>query len=554
MEEYVVTVKKGIDLDQFYDEMETPGGSDTIPDREVDCYNRRPISRNTGYILSSEEVDNLKNDPRILDVVPQEILNTIRIKPVWTQTSNDWDKDNYLPESTQRNWGLYRCTRGTQVSNWGYGATVDTSGTAMTTSSGKNVDVVIVDGHLNINHPEFALNEDGTGGSRVIQYNWYQHTSELGLGSNGTYVYPTGSSLFTQDENHGMHVAGTAVGNSQGWARDANIYNISPYASNPNTTAANYIFDYIRAWHNKKAINPLTGRKNPTILNNSWGSSYAIPRSGMTVNYRGTNYSSPVDASLRSYGIMDFDATYVYPLAYVTSLIVDIEDAVDSGIIFVGAAGNEYTKIDVNGGTDYNNYVNYGGFNYYYHRGSWNSSAARSGVGGQKLSVCVGAVSAYTNERKADFSNCGPRIDVYAPGEYIISALHSSGGSAVLTNDYRNSTYKIGKYSGTSMASPQVCGVLACALEQYPNMNQKDIHEYLNQHSTRNQMYDTDGGYTDTNDLQDPSNVFGKYLYYKKERLSDGLSGPINSYGTRKSSENGVKYPRINMRITKRTS
>lgn len=549
MEEYIVTVKKGTDLDQFYDDMETSGGCDCIPSREVTCYNRRPISRNTGYILSFEEVEALKNDSRVLDITPQKLLDSMQIRPLWTQTTTDWDKSG-TSATTNRNWGLYRSTIGSQVASWGSNGIVDASGTALTTSSGKNVDVVIVDGHLDPTHPEFSVNEDGTGGSRVNQYNWYQHTAELGLGANGTYVYPTGSGLLNGDDNHGMHVAGTAVGNSQGWARDVNIYNISPYSTNPNTLAANYTFDYIRAWHNKKPINPITGRKNPTIINNSWGSSYTLTRSSITsINYRGTTYSPPfTDVQLNSYGLRDFDGTYVYTQAYYTPYLVDVEDAVDSGIIFVGAAGNEFTKIDIEGGLDYNNYILYGGYGYYYHRGSWNSSATRSGIGGQRLTVCVGALSSLVNESKATFSNCGPRVDIYAPGVNIISSLHTSGGSAILVNDFRNSSYKLGKYQGTSMASPQVCGILACLLEQYPNMNQDDIHKYLDQHSTKNQITATTGGYTDDTDLQGSDN---EYLYYKKERLETGVSIPRYSYSSRKSLQNGVKYPRVNTRITK---
>ena len=79
-------------------------------------------------------------------------------------------------------------------------------------------------------------------------------------------------------------------------------------------------------------------------------------------------------------------------------------------------------------------------------------------------------------------------------------------------------------------------------------MNQEDIHEYLNQHATKNQITTTSGGYTDNTDIQGSDN---EYLFYKKERLEDGVSVPRNSYGTRKSNVNGVKYPRINMRVTK---
>ena len=550
MEKYIVTVKKGTDLEEFYNDMETPGGCDCIPEREIECCDRRSISRNTGYVLTSEESEIIKNDPRVLDVISKELLDSIEIKPAWTQTSTDFDKSG-TSASTNRNWGLYRCILGSQVSNWGSNGTVDASATITATSSGKNVDVVIVDGHLNKNHPEFAVNSNGTGGTRVIEYNWYQHTNELGLGENGTYTYPSGSDLLNGDDNHGMHVAGTVAGNTQGWARDSNIYSISPYSTNPNTLASNYLFDYIRAWHNKKSVNPITGRKNPTILNNSWRISYSIQRSDITsITYRGTTYNSPfTDDQLRSYGIVNFDAFFVDGLAYFTSYIVDVEDAVDEGIIFVGAASNESTKIDVEGGVDYDNSLNVDGFSLVYHRGSMNSAAARSGIGGQRLSVCVGAVSALVNESKATFSNCGPRVDVYAPGVNIISSLHTSGGDATLVNDSRNSSYKLGKYDGTSMASPQVCGVLACLLEQYPNMSQSDIMSHLEQNSKTNQMTTTSGGYTDNTDIQGSSN---SYLFYKKERVETGTPTPRYTYSARKANTNGVKYPRVNSRVTKR--
>ena len=553
MEKYLVTVKKGVDINEFYDDMETPGGSSTIPGRKVDCYDRRPISRNTGYILSEEEVIELKNDSRIIGIEPQSILDSMIVRPTWTQTSSDWDKSS-TSTNTNRNWGLYRCVNGAQVSNWGSDGTVDATSTITTTSSGKNVDVVIVDGHLNINSPEFAVNDDGTGGTRVQQFNWLSLTSIVTGGENGTYTYRSGASLNNGDDNHGQHVAGTVAGNTQGWARDANIYYMSPYDSASSTTiTSDRVFEYIRAWHNQKSINASTGRRNPTIVNNSWGSYYSILRSSITsIVHRGTNYTSGFTDNdfQNTYGIRDFNATNVYSKAYIVAgYAADIEDAVDDGIIFVGAAGNESEKIDIEGGTDYNNYIAAGGYGYYYHRGSWATAATVSGVNGARLSVCVGAISSLVNESKADFSNCGPRVDVYSPGYYIISSLQSSGGGVTLVDDYRDSNYKLGKYDGSSMASPQVCGVLACLLEQYPNMNQSDIMSYLEQNSKTNQMTTTNGGYNDDTDIQGSSN---SYLFYKKERVETGTPTPRYTYSARKASTNGVKYPRINSSVTKR--
>jgi hypothetical protein len=550
MTKYIVTVKKGTDIESFYNDMETLGGDSRIPSRQVSCYDRRPTSRNTGYDLEDGEIESLLKDNRVLDIQSQSLVDSLITKPLWTQTSSDWDKSS-TPTNTNRNWSLYRCVNGSQVSNWGSNGTSDASATITTTSSGKDVDVLIVDGHLNTSHPEFAVNDDGTGGSRVQQFNWYSLTNEITGGANGSYAYRSGTDLNNANDNHGMHVAGTVAGNTQGWARDANIYYVSPYDGQ---IASQYLFEYIRAWHNQKSINSDTGRRNPTIVNNSWGSYYELTRSSVTaISYRGTSDSdgSWTDNELDAYGIRDYTASNITVNAYIPSFIADIEDAVDDGIIFVGAAGNDSTKIDVEGGTDYDNYVT-SGSNYYYHRGNWTSAGAVSGTGGARLSVCVGAVSALVNESKATFSNCGPRVDIFAPGDNIISPVNDgtvSGGSVTTVNDSRNSSYKLTKYDGTSMASPQVCGVLACLLEQYPNMNQSDVIDYLNQHAKGSQMTTTSGGFTDDTDLQGADN---EYLFYFKERPETGVSIPRHTYSSRNSSTNGVKYPRTNRMVTKR--
>ena len=84
--------------------METAGGSSTVPDREVTCYDRRPISRNTGYDLEDNEVAPLLNDDRVIAIDPQSLLDSIQTRPVWTQTSSDWDKDA-APASNQKKLG-----------------------------------------------------------------------------------------------------------------------------------------------------------------------------------------------------------------------------------------------------------------------------------------------------------------------------------------------------------------------------------------------------------------------------------------------------------------
>lgn len=536
LQEYLVTVKNFEDLEQFYEDMETPGGSLYIPDREVDVALRRPISRNTHYMLTAEEAELVKQDSRVLDVISKAEIDLIEINPLYTQTSTGWNKSNTL-SNTHRNWGLLRCVEGVQRSNWGSDGTTSQTGTIDVTSSGKNVDVVIVDGHLDPTHPEFAVNSDGTGGTRVIQYNWFQHNPQVTGGGAGTYVYTpyidAGNADRTDDNNHGIHVAGTVAGNTHGWARDANIYNINPYSTNVNgTLGSTVLFDYIREFHRTKSVNSVTGYRNPTVVNNSWGSSFTIAKTSITnVFWRGTNYTNgfTVDANLDGWGLVNRTTNNVIISAWTSALIADVVDAINDGIIMIGAAGNESFKIDSSGGNDYDNTITWSGTTRNYHRGSWNTSGGTS--------ICVGSVSILVNESKADYSNCGSRIDVYAPGTMIISGIHTE---TTTVGDPRNSTYRLTKYQGTSMASPQVCGVVACLLEQYPRMKQSDVKNYLNTHCTLNQMTDTGGGYTDNTSLQGSTN---RYLFYKKERSTSGSVYPRLSYSTRATS--GSVWPRL---------
>ena len=65
---YNVTMKNHSDCEQFYDDMETLGGTSNIPDRECHCCRRRSISRNTVYKLTYAEAEKLLADERVAAV------------------------------------------------------------------------------------------------------------------------------------------------------------------------------------------------------------------------------------------------------------------------------------------------------------------------------------------------------------------------------------------------------------------------------------------------------------------------------------------------------
>jgi hypothetical protein len=874
--EYIVTVYNYNDLPSIYLDLETKEKAPPTTDilRAVECTDRRPSSRNTVYRLTNWEAQELKNDPRVrsVELIPSELgiqagTNTI------TQTSTAWDKSG-TTSNTMKNWALLRCTEGVQRTGWGGtgyqgngSGTPSQTGTINLTQSGKNVDVVVVDGDgIVFNHPEYAVNADGTGGSRAIQYNWAQHNPQVTGGSAGTYAYSV--------SDHATHVSGTIAGNTQGWARKANIYNIFYYAGAVGNNTFPYVMDYVREFHRTKSINVATGKKNPTITNNSWGMSIFPGEWSLTditaVTYRGTRYTpggapvytgysgvctanarlaqldgfenhgnritttgpyvspggsiltkpgsweqqgqqaaltiftapsasyeltvqgparielinnvavdaisgvmnvtsgitvnqgatvietfSATDATTQGGTIetdirqtLDLLNTAVYTITFTTDLNVadapspiiavamsltvvtestpatasvstitnsllgaasltvsttptvgnsddgywtlnlpfnisylgnsyntvyvgtnhyltftagsanyvslgpsnpnlpkimwscadnsvqriyygvegtapnrtyrvrvegtastggivgspnmvneyvfyeavpaqidlqlgvnarktsgggftteqlntwgfiadqripvrvaaldsDIEDAIDEGIIYVGAAGNGRWKHDVPGGLDWDNTFEmanrYAGSvtqPYYYMRGTSPTANDTTANGGYDIpNICVGSVDTIQVDQKVLYSDCGPGVDIWAPGTYIISALPSG------INDPRSGSYFLGKFSGTSMASPQVCGVLACALEVYPNMNQTQAKAYILAYAKSNQLTASTGGPTDGQDLQGAPNLF---LYYKKEREINGNVFPKFNYKPRPTV--GQLWPRLRIK------
>ena len=547
LKEWIVTLHRREDLESFYDDMETPGGNLFIPDRAVEVANKRPISRNTHYMLTHDEVALIKADDRVWDVELAELIE-ITLKPHYTITNGEFDKST-TNDASDINWGLLRNSEETNRSNWGGNGTSLVVDNLTITSSGKNVDVVIVDGHMDPDHPEFAVNSNGTGGTRVQQFNWFSLTNAVTGGSNGTYVYTPyvdgGDAGRTDDNNHGCHVAGTVAGNTQGWARDANIYNISPYSTNPNTLSSTIMWDYIRQWHNTKAINPTTGRRNPTVTNNSYGSSILTNYTGSyttgavtRVNYRGVDFNpgrNLTTAELQARGFFAPSLTMSIP-NYFTSRNADMQDAINDGIIIVASAGNDYWKTVNASDQDYNNtyFMTYNGFEYlwYLHRGTG------SGAGYAPV-INVGATSNDTQEDKAPFSNIGSQVDIFAAGEAIQSSLHSGG-----INDLRNSSYQFGKYQGTSMSGPQVAGVLALLAESWPNITQAEAQAWLINKASVDQMQDTAADDPmDTNSLQGAPNL---YLRWINQRSTTGTTFPQKNFRPRPTT--GITYPRTRIR------
>lgn len=118
----------------------------------------------------------------------------------------------------------------------------------------------------------------------------------------------------------------------------------------------------------------------------------------------------------------------------------------------------------------------------------------------------------------------------------------NSGGDVSSTSASGTVTpgYFYEKYNGTSMAAAQVTGLLALALETYPNLTQSEAKAYITSRGSQlSKLQVTTGGYTDTASLQGGTN---RVAYYYKERKSEGAILPKLDYKLRPAS--GSVYPR----------
>jgi len=493
--EYIVTLNKGVDYAQFNQEMIASTGGGDIPNRTVDVADARPGSaRNTHYALTQDEVTALKNDPRVLDIeIPPDQDDSLEIG-ITTRTDATFYKGT--SDSGQYvDWGKRRHSIQQETATW----STSLSGSYDYALDGTGVDVVIQDSGLQVDHPEFT---DHNGNSRVMQIDW---AAESGLS------FTQASNHYEDRDGHGTHVAGTAAGKTFGWAKGARIYSVKvsglEYSGGGGIAVSN-VFDCIKLWHRNKPVDPITGKKRPTIVNASWGYSAGLGSSTniTSISYRGSTYNSSNDSSwasnlasgsagrahmLATYGLYPYltNSGYRVPVR-VTSVDTDVQELIDEGVHVCIAAGNNSFKVDVSGGDDYNNIVFFSGSNRAYHRGSSPYSDE---------AFMVGSLLAQSSpsDSKVSFSSTGPGVDIYAAGDEITSTFSNSNryNDAAYWGD---SNFRQGNIQGTSMASPQVCGVGAMYLQANPGLSPAELRTMIHNDCFIGMPAGTLTGYSDT--------------------------------------------------------
>ncbi len=143
-----------------------------------------------------------------------------------------------------------------------------------------------------------------------------------------------------------------------------------------------------------------------------------------------------------------------------------------------------------------------------YGRDACSVSPARS-------NIAITVAASRADDTRASFSNMGPCIDIFAPGQLIKSAWIGSNNATFINN-------------GTSMAAPHVAGAVALFLENYPEASINTVYTALMSGSVHHKLQDVDSSTANTL-LQ---TVYDIPVYYRRfyVRSNDHSSGITGQY------------------------
>ena len=543
---------------------------DGIPDRKVDCSDTKEHSPTRGtYWLTEAEATGISTHPQVkwIELSPSDYRYSYpepepdtkrfrkNVKIYRDLTTSAFSISATSAEENRTNWATKRVGITTNGKSWpnvtGNAAVINTDISYSLT--GKNVDLVIQDSGVLQYHPEF-IDDDGksrvrdiildgpyyidpsyftsnghtytkpdgrTGITTTSAHSWWENSSNRSgaFSSVGTISVPDaytvanslgiGGTSHTMTSSHGTGCAGLSAGKNFGLAFESNIWTISIFAPANISTEASY--DALKIFHQNKP--EIAGRKNPTVVNGSWGY-FAGFNSGTTVSYsfKGstgtfTGYASnSTGVQAMAYGLTggtSYDRQFATS-SRSNSIETAGDEMVDAGVIFVTSAGNSNQRLGLGQSDPHlNDYLS-----------TLNSADSRTGVPGYNVSgtvpsghrnyihpanigyntttdyhpaVCVGAMDDFIEsdyqERKASYSNNGPGVDVWAPADETLSAgMRASNGDQLGTEinfSRYNSNFVDRYFNGTSAASPVVAGVVALFLESKPSATSAEVKDFI---------------------------------------------------------------------------
>lgn len=351
--------------------------------------------------------------------------------------------------------------------------------------------------------------------ARTWWSNSSQRSSEFsGIGtvsvtSSYTRANCNGTNTSSSNEgDHGTCCAALTYGRTQGWAYNCNKFFINVYGTYG--LGIEQYFDMVKIFHNHKPINPTYGTRNPTVSSNSWGYRAFQAESGGAYYFRqgtsgtgGVTFTAGNKPAFMEYLGSAGDLGRFKGEMLDNSFTEAGNELIQSGVIFVCAAGNSNQKQVGSDQPDYNNYWASGlnvplssathtefGLTCY-------NTTSRRGFPqqiGKYLSdgqvvypvINIGALDDdplfLTNkETKVDYSDMGTEIDGYAPADGTMAANRASSqflradtySGAGSPNFYDRS------FSGTSAACPVSAGLIATKLQNNRSWTWQDVRNFL---------------------------------------------------------------------------
>lgn len=338
--------------------------------------------------------------------------------------------------------------------------------------------------------------------------------TRINTGGDNT-VRPTGG-----DGEHGTPCGALTYGRTQGWAYNANKWNLDLYGSYGSGIEQG--FDIQKIFHQLKPINPLYGTKDPTISSNSWGYRSNKDPAGATWYYNhraSTNvaYTSETGIPWLSQMGAPGDGGRWKGEFKPNSLTEALDELIDSGVLFVAAAGNSTQKQVNYGHPDFNNYITttnggsledssffdifvevYGTTN---RRGFPQQGGKHTKPDGSidYKTINIGALDDDYNlglEAKVSYSDRGEGIELYTPADGTLAANKSYVNEGPRPDTYEGFTYNGGiaydcAFGGTSAACPVAAGFLATVIEHNRDWTWRELKDWLL-----------------TLDIQDPSDFY----------------------------------------------
>lgn len=259
--------------------------------------------------------------------------------------------------------------------------------------------------------------------------------------------------------DHGTPCAALTYGRSQGWAYNSNKWAFNLY--NAFGTDIEQGFDIVKLFHQLKPINSIYGTKNPTIMSNSWGYRSNKDPGGSTYYYTHRNTTNqayttetgiPWLSHMGTQGDSGRWKSEMKPNSYTQAL----DELINSGVIFVAAAGNSNQKQVNSSHPDFNNYItttNAGslatsnfiefGLNTYgtTNRRGFPQQGGMYDENGIRIYpvINIGALDdefITSKECKVSYSDRGESIDVYAPADGTMAANRGEASTFLRQDSY----------------------------------------------------------------------------------------------------------------------